>query len=193
VPFGVDVFLVRDRTDEPVTKQHRGDPTSSAARLGERQDSPAGTPRHLAQQINDRWQEAADVWHALDRPYERALALIEVSTPAAQTQAFDILDCLGAGPAAALAAERLRSLGGRVPRRARPSTLANPAGLTSREIEALQLVVDGLTNPEIAVKLFVLDNDRRAPHISGTGQARRRQPSPPTRPGRRMTNSLVVR
>jgi DNA-binding NarL/FixJ family response regulator len=83
--------------------------------------------------------------------------LIEVNTPTALTQAFDILDRLGAGAAAALAAERLRSLGERVPRGIRPSTRANPAGLTSREIEVLQLVVDGLTNAEIAAKLFVSD------------------------------------
>ena len=83
--------------------------------------------------------------------------MIEVNTPTALTQAFDILDRLGAGAAAALAADRLRSLGERVPRGIRPSTRANPAGLTSREIEVLQLVVDGLTNAEIAAKLFVSD------------------------------------
>ena len=124
---------------------------------GEEHDAPAGTPGHVALQINGRWQEAADAWQALGRPYERALALIEVSTPPALTEAFDVLDRLGAGPAAALVAERLRSLGERVPRGVRPSTRANPAGLTAREIEVLQLVVDGLTNGEIAAKLFVSD------------------------------------
>ena len=126
-------------------------------RRAARDHAPEGTPRHLALQIEGRWQEAADAWHALGRPYERALALIEVNTPTALTQAFDLLDRLGAGAAAALAAERLRSLGERVPRGIRPSTRANPAGLTSREIEVLQLVIDGLTNAEIAAKLFVSD------------------------------------
>ena len=148
---------VLDRSDQPVTTQHRGHLISWAVRLGEEHDAPAGTPGHVALQINGRWQEAADAWQALGRPYERALALIEVSTPPALTEAFDILDRLGAGPAAALVAERLRSLGERVPRGVRPSTRANPAGLTAREIEVLQLVVDGLTNGEIAAKLFVSD------------------------------------
>ena len=148
---------VLDRSDQPVTIQQRGHLTSWAVRLGEHHDAPAGTPGHLALQINGRWQEAADAWHALGRPYERALALIEVKTPTALTQAFDILDRLGAGAASALAADRLRSLGERVPRGIRPSTRANPAGLTSREIDVLQLVVDGLTNAEIAAKLFVSD------------------------------------
>jgi DNA-binding CsgD family transcriptional regulator/tetratricopeptide (TPR) repeat protein len=148
---------VLDRSDQPVTTQHRGHLISWAVRLGEEHDVAAGTPRHVALQINGQWQEAADAWHALGRPYERALALIEVSTPPTLTEAFDILDRLGAGPAAALVAERLRSLGERVPRGVRPSTRANPAGLTSREIEVLQLLVDGLTNGEIAAKLFVSD------------------------------------
>jgi DNA-binding CsgD family transcriptional regulator len=148
---------VLDRFDEPVTTQQRGHLTSWSARLGGRHHAPEGTPRHFALQIEGRWQEAADAWHALGRPYERALALVEVKTRTALTQAFDILDRLGAGAAAALTADRLRSLGERVPRGIRPSTRANPAGLTSREIEVLQLVVDGLTNAEIAAKLFVSD------------------------------------
>ena len=148
---------VLDRSDQPLTTQHRGHLIAWAVRLGEEHEAPAGTPGHVASQINGRWQEAADAWHALGRPYERALALIEVSTPPALTEAFDILDRLGAGPAAALVAERLRSLGERVPRGVRASTRANPAGLTVREIEVLQLVIDGLTNGEIAARLFVSD------------------------------------
>lgn len=92
-----------------------------------------------------------------DRPYDHALALVDAGTPQALTDAFEILDRLGARPAASLAAERLRALGERVPRGLRPSTRGNPAGLTSREVEVLHLVADGLTNGEIGTRLFVSD------------------------------------
>ena len=39
----------------------------------------------------------------------------------------------------------------------RPATVANPAGLTRREAEALRLVAAGLSNTEIAARLVVSD------------------------------------
>ena len=43
----------------------------------------------------------------------------------------------------------------RLPRRAQPGTLANPAGLTDRELETLRPVATGLSNAEIARRLVL--------------------------------------
>ena len=37
----------------------------------------------------------------------------------------------------------------------RRTTRANPAGLTARQVEVLRLLDEGLTNPEIADRLFI--------------------------------------
>ncbi|MCU1602069.1 MAG: family ATPase, partial [Frankiales bacterium] len=57
--------------------------------------------------------------------------------------------------AARLVVERRRQGGLSVPRGPNAATRLNPAGLTTREIEVLQLVADGRTNPEIAAALHL--------------------------------------
>jgi len=70
--------------------------------------------------------------------------------------ALEQLRQLGAQPAAAIVARRLRKRGIRkVPRGPRPATRANPAGLTSRQVEVLALVSEGLPNSEIAERLVL--------------------------------------
>ena len=63
---------------------------------------------------------------------------------------------MGATAAAAVVGRRLRERGAaNLPRGPRPATRENPAQLTARELEVLDLVADGLRNRDIAERLFL--------------------------------------
>ncbi|HEY2888723.1 MAG TPA: AAA family ATPase [Candidatus Limnocylindrales bacterium] len=107
-------------------------------------------------QLAGDWREAADAWLAIECPYEAGLALLASGEPSEVEEARQLFDRLGARPGVGLAARRLRELGVRsIPRGARPSTRANPVGLTARELEIASLVVAGLTSDQVAVRLFL--------------------------------------
>jgi DNA-binding CsgD family transcriptional regulator len=125
-------------------------------RAGLDEPAPADAAEPWATELAGDWQRAASQWTQLGAPYEAALALADSDDEDALRQALDELQRLGAAPAAAIVARRLRSRGARgLPRGPRARTRANPANLTPREMEILALVAEGRRNGDIAERLFL--------------------------------------
>ena len=123
--------------------------------LGERDFQTHALSSPFREHCEGNWQAAAAHWLALGHPYEQALAL-SLGDEAAQREALDIWDRLGAGPAATRLRRLMRSGGATsVPRGPIADTRSNPAGLTRRQAHVLELVGEGMTNAEIAARLCI--------------------------------------
>jgi ATP/maltotriose-dependent transcriptional regulator MalT len=125
-------------------------------RAGLLDEAPRDVAEPYAAQLDGDWRRAAELWGELGCPYDAALALADGGDEKALRLALDELQRLGAAPAAAIVARRLRERGASgLPRGPRPATRRNPANLTARELQVLELVTAGLRNAEIAHRLFV--------------------------------------
>ena len=125
-------------------------------RAGIKEDVPRGAPELCRLELAGDWRRAAAMWAELGCPYEAALALADADDHDTVRRGLEQLQQLGAKPAAAIVAQRLRKRGAHgLPRGPRPTTRQHVANLTSRELEVLELVAQGLRNAEIAERLFL--------------------------------------
>src|SRR5262249_38313552 len=116
-------------------------------RAGVDEPVPPGLAAPYTLQLGGEWARAAELWRELGFPYEAALTLADAHEEEPLREALDELQLLGARPAAAIVARKLRERGARgLPRGPRPTTKGNPANLTAREVEVLGLVAQGLQN-----------------------------------------------
>ncbi|HEU4320004.1 MAG TPA: AAA family ATPase [Acidimicrobiia bacterium] len=124
-------------------------------RTGQIDGPPAGAAEPFASQMAGDWQRAADLWREIGCPYEVALALTDGDTDS-MLEALRIFDELGARPMSDRVKRQLREKGvDSIPRGPSQATRSNPAGLTNRQLEVLALMTEGLSNGEIANRLFL--------------------------------------
>jgi DNA-binding CsgD family transcriptional regulator/tetratricopeptide (TPR) repeat protein len=117
-------------------------------------------PEHAAEpyrlELAGDFARAAQAWLDLGCGYNAAVVLCCAGEADGLRWALAEFQRLGARPAAAIAAQRLRELGERdLPRGPRESTRSNPSQLTPRELEVLELVAQGFSDAEIAKRLFL--------------------------------------
>jgi DNA-binding CsgD family transcriptional regulator len=135
-------------------------------RSGLNEEIPARTAEPYASQLSGNWAEAAAFWDEAGCRYEAALARADSGNEEQLRRALEELQRLGARPAAAIVAGRLRGQGARgLPRGPRRATQENPAGLTPRQLEVLELVAEGMRDSEIAARL-VLSERTVGHHVS---------------------------
>jgi DNA-binding CsgD family transcriptional regulator len=109
----------------------------------------------VALQIQGHWRQAANAWAEKGAVFFEALALSE-GDKEARHRAFELLREIGAEVTLNAVRRELSKDGITVlstgPRR---STLKNPEGLTRRQMDVLRALNEGLSNAEIARRLFI--------------------------------------
>jgi DNA-binding NarL/FixJ family response regulator len=101
-------------------------------------------------------EAAARAWLDLGCPYEAAVVRSMSGDEAQLRVALDAFREMGGRIAAAATERRLRAMGVRGLRRGpRATNIDAPHGLTAREHEVLQCLVAGMSNAEIADRLYI--------------------------------------
>jgi DNA-binding CsgD family transcriptional regulator len=132
---------------------------------GDRRPARTDLARPFALMLAGEHRAAAAEWESLGCPLWSAYALAFSPELTDAQRCLDVLGQLDV-PAVRHAVQRdRRARGLAVPRGPRPARRANPAGLTARETEVLQLLADGLSYAEVAERL-ILSEKTVGHHVS---------------------------
>ena len=105
--------------------------------------------------LDGAWRDAADAWRELGCPYWTAMSLANAPDLDAAREALEIVDRLRAPALRAAIVRDRHDKGLPVPRGPRATKDRSSAGLTARELDVLALLVDGLSDADIAKALFL--------------------------------------
>jgi DNA-binding NarL/FixJ family response regulator len=119
--------------------------------------------------LDGDWRAAAEAWHGRGRALWAVYALGRSTCVTDARRAVSIGEACGAQAAVRAVVRDRRAAGLPVPPRPRSATRGNPLQLTRRELEVLGLLADGLTNPQIASRLY-LSERTVAHHVSAVLQ-----------------------
>jgi DNA-binding CsgD family transcriptional regulator len=135
---------------------YQGDLACWRRRMGIEDHVDPRLPERYIAELHGDFEKAAHLWAALGCEYDAAIALAASGVEQLLRQALVKLQRLGARPAAAIVARKLRAGGvTSIARGPRATTQRNHAMLTDRELEVLALVAGGMRNAEIASRLFL--------------------------------------
>ena len=123
-------------------------------RLGELTDVPQGIAEPYRLVMEGEPSAAAGMFAAIGCTYDSALALLD-GDASEQLAALSSFETMGAAGVATKVRKSLRDRGVAVPRGRGRTTRRHSAGLTPRQAEALSLMAEGLSNTEIADRLFL--------------------------------------
>ena len=123
---------------------------------GEIDEMPAESELGAKSLAARQWDTCIRFWDEHGLPFEAAVARGMSDDVDDMLTGLSALDRLGAAPMAKAVRQRLKEAGvAKIPRGPRPSTAANPVGLTARQMDVMGLVIEGNTNAEIADRLYL--------------------------------------